>query len=93
MSAPNFPPIRRLLPALAQKVAPKWRGLLSGVLQQGYTTGNLLASLAYFLIVPRSDVIELELSVDEALTYVISMGVASPAAPRRLIAGNAAPDA
>ena len=35
-----------------EKVAPKWRGLLSGVLQQGYTTGNLLASLAYFLIVP-----------------------------------------
>lgn len=47
----------------------------------------------YFLIVPRSDVIELALSVDEALKYVISMGVASPAAPRRLIAGNAAPDA
>src|SRR5207237_10663651 len=35
-----------------EKVAPKWRGLLSGVLQQGYTTGNLLASVAYFLIVP-----------------------------------------
>src|SRR5437870_3314222 len=35
-----------------EKVSPKWRGLLSGVLQQGYTTGNLLASLAYFLIVP-----------------------------------------
>jgi hypothetical protein len=36
-----------------EKVAPKWRGLLSGVLQQGYTTGNLLASLGYFLIVPH----------------------------------------
>src|SRR5438094_110005 len=36
-----------------EKVAPKWRGLLSGILQQGYTTGNLLASLAYFLIVPH----------------------------------------
>ena len=47
----------------------------------------------YFLIVPRSDVIELELSVDEALKYVISMGVASPTAARRLIAGNTAPDA
>ncbi len=35
-----------------EKVSPKWRGLLSGVLQQGYTTGNLLASIAYFLIVP-----------------------------------------
>ena len=36
-----------------EKVSPRWRGLLSGILQQGYTTGNLLASLAYFLIVPR----------------------------------------
>src|SRR5436309_3608216 len=34
-----------------EKISPKWRGLLSGVLQQGYTTGNLLASVAYFLIV------------------------------------------
>src|SRR3989454_11634246 len=36
-----------------EKVSPKWRGLLSGVLQQGYTTGNLLASMAYYLIVPH----------------------------------------
>ena len=36
-----------------EKTSPKWRGLLSGILQQGYTTGNLLASIAYFLIVPR----------------------------------------
>jgi SHS family lactate transporter-like MFS transporter len=36
-----------------EKVSPRWRGLLSGILQQGYTTGNLLASLAYFLIVPH----------------------------------------
>src|SRR3989441_3160877 len=36
-----------------EKVAPKWRGLLSGVLQQGYTTGNLFGALSYFLIVPH----------------------------------------
>jgi len=36
-----------------EKVSPRWRGLLSGILQQGYTTGNLLASVAYFLIVPH----------------------------------------
>src|SRR5215467_9383290 len=36
-----------------EKISPKWRGLLSGILQQGYTTGNLLASIAYFLIVPH----------------------------------------
>ena len=37
----------------------------------------------YFLIVSRADVIELDMRVDEALKYVISMGVASPVAPRR----------
>ena len=35
----------------------------------------------FFLLVPRSEVIELDLSVDEALTYVISMGAVSPSAP------------
>jgi uncharacterized membrane protein len=29
-------------------------------------------------MVPRSEVIELKMSVDEALTYVISMGVVPP---------------
>ena len=33
----------------------------------------------FFLMLPRSDVIELEMSVDEALTYVISMGSVAPA--------------
>ena len=32
----------------------------------------------YFLLLPRADVIELTMSVDEALTYVISMGAVSP---------------
>jgi uncharacterized membrane protein len=32
----------------------------------------------YFVIVKRSDVIELEMSVDQALKYIISMGVAPP---------------
>ncbi|MCF8211158.1 MAG: DUF502 domain-containing protein [Rhodoferax sp.] len=32
----------------------------------------------FFLMLPRADVIELEMSVDEALTYVISMGSVSP---------------
>src|SRR5437867_8883046 len=36
-----------------EKISPKWRGLLSGILQQGYTSGNLLASIAYFFIVPH----------------------------------------
>lgn len=33
----------------------------------------------YFLMLPRSDVIELEMSVDAALKYIISMGVVAPA--------------
>ena len=43
----------------------------------------------FFLMVPRADVIELRMSVDEALKYIISMGVVVPpagsaAASRRL---------
>jgi len=33
----------------------------------------------FFLMMPRSDVVELQMSVDEALKYVISMGVVAPA--------------
>ena len=40
------------------------------------TTPNITAG--FFLIVPRSDTIELEMSVDAALKYIISMGVAEP---------------
>ncbi len=32
----------------------------------------------FFLMMPRSDVIELEMSVDEALKYIVSMGVVAP---------------
>lgn len=43
----------------------------------------------FFLMMPREDVIELDMSVDEALKYVISMGVVAPparaAAPRAVL--------
>jgi uncharacterized membrane protein len=45
------------------------------------TTPNITAG--FFLILPRSETIELDMSVDEALKYIISMGVAEPP-PRRL---------
>tara|TARA_Y100001936_G_scaffold254024_1_gene323637 strand:+ start:2511 stop:3143 length:633 start_codon:yes stop_codon:yes gene_type:complete len=32
----------------------------------------------FFLMVPKEDIIELDMSVDEALKYIISMGVISP---------------
>jgi uncharacterized membrane protein len=38
----------------------------------------------FFLMLPRSDVIELKMSVDEALTYVISMGSVAPNVPVRV---------
>jgi uncharacterized membrane protein len=37
----------------------------------------------YFVMIPRADVVELDMSVDEALKYVISMGVVAPALRRR----------
>ena len=36
-----------------EKVPPRWRGVLSGVLQEGYAVGYLLASLCYFFVFPR----------------------------------------
>jgi uncharacterized membrane protein len=37
----------------------------------------------FFLMLPRSDVVELDMSVDAALKYVVSMGVAPPLPARR----------
>jgi MFS transporter, SHS family, lactate transporter len=36
-----------------EKVPRRWRGLLSGFLQEGYATGYLLAACAYFFVFPR----------------------------------------
>jgi uncharacterized membrane protein len=38
----------------------------------------------YFVMLPREDVIELDMSVDAALKYIISMGVAPPVGARQL---------
>ena len=37
----------------------------------------------FFLMMPRKDVIELDMSVDDALKYVVSMGVVPPTAGRK----------
>ena len=37
----------------------------------------------FFLMVPRSEVIELDMSVDAALKYIVSMGVVAPNPRRR----------
>ncbi len=36
-----------------EAVAPKWRGVLSGLLQEGYALGYLLAAIAYFTVFPH----------------------------------------
>ena len=35
----------------------------------------------YFVMLPRSECIELDMSVDDALKYIVSMGVVAPHAP------------
>jgi len=35
-----------------EKVPPRWRGILSGLLQEGYAVGYLLAACAYFTVFP-----------------------------------------
>jgi len=54
------------------------------------TTPNITAG--FFLVVPRSEAIELDMTVDEALKYIISMGVAEPTPhlqrPERYLSGT-----
>ena len=38
----------------------------------------------FFLMVPKTDVVELDMSVEDALKYLISMGVVAPATPKML---------
>ncbi|WP_038210896.1 DUF502 domain-containing protein [Xenophilus azovorans] len=44
----------------------------------------------YFVMLPRADCIELRMSVDEALKYIVSMGVVVPGGPASLPSRNAA---
>jgi uncharacterized membrane protein len=57
---------------LATKVSGDWISVYVP------TTPN--PTSGFFLMVPRASVMELQMSVDEALKYVISMGVVSPPA-------------
>ena len=65
-------------------------GEVAARLGEGYlsvyvpTTPN--PTSGFFLVVPRADVIELAMSVDEALKYVISMGVVAPPPVREPVA-------
>jgi SHS family lactate transporter-like MFS transporter len=35
-----------------ESISPKWRGVISGMLHQGYSLGNLLAALAFLTVYP-----------------------------------------
>ena len=45
----------------------------------------------FFLMVPRSEVIELDMSVDAALKYIVSMGVVAPTCAARAGSARAPP--
>ncbi|MGA3326396.1 MAG: MFS transporter [Terriglobia bacterium] len=36
-----------------ESVSPKWRGVASGLLQEGYALGNILAAVVYYLVFPH----------------------------------------
>ena len=44
----------------------------------------------FFLMMPKSEVVPLNMSVDAALKYIVSMGVVAPPAPDPILAGDAA---
>ena len=54
------------------------KGLLEGEYVSVYVPTTPNPTSGFFLMMPRSEVIELSISVDEALKYVISMGVVPP---------------
>lgn len=54
---------------------------LGGELLSLYVPTTPNPTSGFFLMVARSDVVELRMSVDEALKYVISMGVVAPPPP------------
>ncbi|MHB1372320.1 MAG: DUF502 domain-containing protein [Thauera sp.] len=51
---------------------------LSGDYVSVYVPTTPNPTSGFFLMMPRKDVIELDMSVDEALKYIISMGVVAP---------------
>jgi len=59
---------------------------LSGDYVSVYVPTTPNPTSGFFLMVPKADVIVLQMSVDEALKYVISMGVVAPPLPPALAA-------
>jgi uncharacterized membrane protein len=64
--------------------ADEVRAAIPGEMVSVYVPTTPNPTSGFFLMIPRSEVIELRMSVDEALKYVVSMGVVAPGgkAPR-----------
>ncbi len=56
-------------------------GKLPGNMLSVYVPTTPNPTSGFFLMMPRADVVALQMSVDEALKYVISMGVVAPPPP------------
>ena len=61
---------------------------LSGDYLSVYVPTTPNPTSGFFLMVPRADVIALQMSVDEALKYVISMGVVAPPSQQTALPRN-----
>ena len=61
------------------------RRLIPGEMVSVYVPTTPNPTSGFFLMVPRNEIIELSMSVDEALKYVVSMGVVTPADRRASI--------
>ena len=55
---------------------------LDGEMVSVYVPTTPNPTSGFFLMMPRADVVELHMSVDEALKYVVSMGVVGPSVAR-----------
>jgi uncharacterized membrane protein len=58
--------------------SPEIAAMLSGEHLGVYVPTTPNPTSGYFLLVPKSRVVELDITVDEALKYIISMGVVAP---------------
>ena len=61
------------------------RNHLTGDYVSVYVPSTPNPTSGFFLMLPRQDVIELEMSIDEALKYIISMGVVAPPPHPRVV--------
>ncbi|HWS73963.1 MAG TPA: DUF502 domain-containing protein [Quisquiliibacterium sp.] len=74
--------------------ADEVRACIPGEMVSVYVPTTPNPTSGFFLMIPRDEVVELKMSVDEALKYVVSMGVVAPVARPGVVVPHrpAAPD-